>query len=284
MLFSDALLEYATYLKGVDKADKTIKGYFQDLNFFEKWLLEEYNCPTYLEDITIDDIEKFLRMLKEERDYKPSSRKRLSASIKMFYRYCFKKKLCRVDIAGQIEPIHVPQVEREFLTEEEVIDFVKAVDHKLAKVAILTMFYAGLRVSECLDLKVKDVDMEKKILRVIAGKGNKNRTIPICDKLLVIFKDYNTWREDSEYFLTTKASGGFSRTRLTAIIRDTRRELKLEKKVTPHMFRHSFASRLVLKDVNIVNISKLLGHSDVKVTSIYMHTDMTQLEEAVNLM
>ena len=284
MLFTEALIEYRTYLKGVDRSKRTVEGYFQDLNFFQKWLLAEYNCPAYLEDITIDDIEAFLRMLKDERDYKPASRRRISSSMKTFFTYCYKKKMCNEDIAIQIEAIKVPQTEREYLTEEEVMEFVEAVDHKLAKVAILTMYYAGLRVSECLDLKMNDVNMDKKMLRVIAGKGNKNRTIPISDKLFEVFEDYISWRVESEYFFATETTGEFSRVRLTAIIRETRKKLGLEKHVTPHTFRHSFASRLVLKDVNIVNISKLLGHSDVKVTSIYTHADMSQLEESVNLM
>lgn len=284
MLLTEALTKYETYLKGVDKSKRTIEGYFQDLRFFQKWLQAKYNCPAYLEDMTFDDVESFLRMLKDERNYKPASRKRVAASIKMFYKFAYKKKMCSEDIASQIEPIKVPQEEREYLTEEEVMAFVEAVDHRLTQVAILTMFYAGLRVSECLNLKVEDVDMEEKMLKVVAGKGNKNRTIPICTKLLEVFEDYNTWRVKSDYFFATEKTGRLSKVRLAAIIRDKRRELGLKKNITPHIFRHSFASRLVSKNVNIVNISKLLGHSDVKVTSIYTHTDISQLQEAVNLM
>lgn len=284
MLFTQVLEEYKIYLKGIDKSKRTVEGYFQDLNFFQKWLQQKYNCPAYLDDITFEDVEEFLRILKDERNYKPASRKRVAASIKMLYRFTYKKKLSTEDIASQMEPIKVPQKEREYLKEEEVMSFVEAVEHKLAKVTIQTMFYAGLRVSECINLKVEEIDMEQKMLKVVEGKGGKNRTIPICQKLLEIFEDYNTWRVESDYFFATEKSGRFSKVRLEAIIRDTRKKLNLKKNVTAHTFRHSFASRLVAKNVNIVNISKLLGHSDIKVTSIYTHTDISQLQDAVNLM
>ena len=284
MLFTQALQEYREYLKGIDRSKRTVDGYFLDLNFFHKWLQEKYNCPAYLKDITFEDIEDFLRMLKDERNYKPASRRRLSASIKMFYRFAYKKKLYTEDLASQIESVKVVPKERDYLSEEEVMEFIEAVGHKLCKVVIYTMFYAGLRVSECVNLKVEDVDLEKRVIKVIAGKGNKNRTIPICDKLHERLTDYSTWKAESDFFFATKKTGTFSKVRIEAIIRDTRKELGLEKQVTPHTFRHSFASRLVSKDVNIVSISKLLGHSDIKVTSVYTHTDLSQLQQAVNQM
>lgn len=284
MLFADALKDYEIYLRGLDRSKRTIEGYYHDLNFFMKWLQDWYNGSVYLEDITLEDIETFLRMLKEERNYKPSSRKRVSISIKMFYVFAYKKKLGVEDIAAQMEPIKVPHKEREYLKEEEVMSFVEAVDHDLARVAILTMYFAGLRVSECVNLKIEDVDMDKKIIKVIAGKGNKDRTVPMAPRLLEIFEDYLEWKVESDYFLATERTGRISKVRLEAIIRETRKGLNLEKHVTAHTFRHSFASRLVAKNVNIVNISKLLGHSDIKVTSLYTHTDLSQLQDAVNLM
>lgn len=285
MLFVDALDRYKNYLKGIDRSKSTVEGYFLDLNFFIKWLEEKYNCVAFLEDVTLEDVEDFLNMLKNERNYKPASRRRVSTAIKLFYKFAYKKKLCLDDFASQIESIKVVTQERQYLTEKEVYDFLGAIEHKLAKVCILTMYYAGLRVSECINLKTKDVDFEKKIIRVIEGKGQKNRNVPICEKLLLVLEDYFRWRQTStDYVFGTKKTGTLSKTRLQALIRETRKKLGIEKQITPHMFRHSFASRLVAKNVNIVSISKLLGHSDLKVTSTYTHASMQQLQEAVNEM
>jgi integrase/recombinase XerD len=285
MLFSDALEMYRRYLQGIDRSQSTVSGYFLDLNFFLKWLEKKFNCSAYLEDVNLEDIDDFLKMLKSERNYKAASRRRVSTAIKLFYRFAYKKKLSTEDLASQIENIKVIPEERQYLTEREVFEFVDAVQHQLAKTCIWTMYYAGLRVSECINLKTENVDLEKKLLKVVKGKGNKDRTVPICDKLCEILKDYLTWRVDStEYLFGTEKTGRISKVRLQSIIRETREKLGLKKKVSPHMFRHSFASKLVSKDVNIVYVSKLLGHSDVKVTSVYTHADVSQLHEAINQM
>ena len=284
MLFIQALEEYREYLKGIDRSKRTVDGYFLDLNFFHKWLQEKYNCPAYLEEITLDDIEDFLRMLKDERNYKPASRRRLSAAIKMFYKFAYKKKLCSEDLASQIESVKVVPKEREYITEEETIDFIGAVSHKVCKIVIYTMFYAGLRVSECVNLRAEDVDLEKRLIKVIQGKGAKNRVVPINAKLLKVFEDYNKWRVDSEHFFASEKTGKLSKVRIEAIVRDTRKELGLEKQITPHTFRHGFASHLVKNNANIVSISKLMGHSDIKVTSVYTHAGLEMLEDAVALM
>ncbi|MGF7184404.1 integrase/recombinase XerD [Desulfitispora alkaliphila] len=284
MLLSKALGHYKDYLEGTDRSQRTIEGYLQDLTFFSKWLKEKYNCPAYLEDITLDDIEDFLRMLKDERNYKAASRRRLLAAIKMFYKFAHKKELCPEDVTLQVEPIKVVPKERDYLTEEEVREFVGAVESRLCQVVIYTMFYAGLRVSECVNLKVDDVNLEKKLIKVVQGKGAKDRVVPINTKLLSVFEDYEKWRVDSEYFFASEQTGKFSKVRIEAIVRETRKRLGLEKQITPHTFRHSFASHLVKKQVNIVSISKLMGHSDIKVTSVYTHAGLDMLEEAVAMM
>lgn len=284
MPLMEAVEDYMHYLEGIDKSARTVEGYQGDLIMLRKWLEAKYNCPAYLEDITQSDVEEFLLMLKQERHYQASSRKRVMISLRMFYRYGYRKKLCPVDLGAEFEPIKVQQKEREYLTEQEVQDFVAAVEHRLIQVAILIMFYAGLRITECLNLKVKDLEFDRKILKVVAGKGNKDRTIPICDKLGTILLDYLSWREESDYLLATKKSGRLSKVRVSAVIQETVKKLGLKKRVTAHTFRHSFASRLVAGNVNIVSISKLLGHADIKTTSIYTHVNMEQLQDAVSVL
>lgn len=284
MLITEVIQNFKNYLAGIERSKKTIEGYFYDLNFFSKWIDQKYNVPCYIEDVTIGDLEEFLVMLKEQRNYKPASRRRIVATLSMFYRFACKKGYCEKNVVDQLEPIKVTQIEREFLSEEDVLDFIDNVNHALCKVVIYTMFYAGLRISECVNLKVEHVDLQSRRIKVIAGKGNKNRTIPINEKLLTKLQEYEKWRYSSEYFFATSKTGQFSKVRISAIIRETKEKLGIEKKITAHTFRHSFASSLVSKDVNIVSISKLLGHSDIKVTSIYTHTNMDRLEADINRM
>jgi site-specific recombinase XerD len=90
------------------------------------------------------------------------------------------------------------------------------------------------------------------------------------------------WRVTSDYFFATKNSGSLSKTTVAKVFRDTNQALEWNKNVTAHILRHSFASKLVKNDVHLVKISKLLGHSSLKTTSIYVHSNMDDLKDAVN--
>lgn len=284
MKFDDAIKEYEIYMEHQEKSPKTIAGYLQDLNFFRKWLEKEWNGPVFLEDVNFRDVEKFLKSLKEERNYKPASRKRISVSIKMFFKYAWKKKLCIQDIASEIDAVKYVPSEREYLTEEEALNFIKEIRHPVVKVLTTTLLYTGMRISEALSLTTEDVDLVNGWINVRNGKGNKTRKIPICKKLERELKDYMMWRVESEQFFATEKTRALSIGRVQSIIKETRTRLGIKKHITAHVFRHSFASQLVKKDANIVSISKLLGHSNLKTTSIYTHVSKEQLIDTINLL
>lgn len=284
MIFEKALQSYKLNMEQQEKSPRTVKGYLQDLNFFKKWLEEEWNGPVYLEDIEFKDVDKFVRHLREEKDYKPASRKRVSVALRMFFRYAWKKKMCAEDIAAQIEGVKCIPNERDYLTEKEALDFIKEIDHQLVEVFTMTLLYTGMRISEALSLAPEDVDIESKWIHVRRGKGNKSRRIPIAPKLEKELKDYIERRVDSNQFFATEKTGALSIGRVQTVIRETRERLGSKKQITAHMFRHSFASQLVKKDVNIVSLSKLLGHSNLKTTSIYTHVSSDQLVDAINML
>ena len=284
MLLKEAADMYQQHLRNIEKSSNTINGYRNDLTCFDRWLEEKYNCPAYLDDISEKDIEEFLMMLKDEKQYMPASRRRVSISIRMFFRHAYKKKWCQEDITADMETIKVPQKERSYLTEEEVMIFAAAIKHTLIRFVVLTIFYSGLRVTESVNLRKEHVNLETGMITVIQGKGAKDRRIPISPKLAELVADYQNWRVDSEYFFATKKTGRVSKGRIDSVIKQTLKSLGWNKKVTAHTFRHSFASRLVTMNVNIVSISKLMGHADIKATSVYTHVNMDQLKDAVNVL
>ena len=281
MLFGTALEEYRLSLRQQEKSERTIKGYLQDLKFFENWLQQVWNGPVYLDDVTFTDVEKFLTFLKEKKSYKPASRRRIASALKSFFRYAWKRELCRTDIASDIEDIKYVPTEREFLSEEEALQLIEEIDHELVKVFTVTLLYTGMRISEALALTIDDVDMDTDWIHIRNGKGGKARSIPINRKLKDKLEDYVQWRTPSKQFFATKKTGTLSSGTVQAVIRETRERLGCKKKITPHVFRHSFASELVKKDANIVSISKLLGHSNLKTTSVYTHVSQNQLIDAI---
>lgn len=170
---------------------------------------------------------------------------------------------------------------------EEAEELIETIDHPLVQLVCKTLFYTGMRISECLNLRLKDIDLEKNMFYIIDGKGKKDRTIPINKDLAPSLKDYiENWRPevDTDYLFATAKTGTISATYVNRIIKDTVEQLGWTKNVTTHILRHSFASNLIKKGVNIVHVQKLLGHSNLKVTSIYTHTEIDDLSKSVNLL
>lgn len=285
MKLSTAIDLFIKYQITIERSPSTIQGYNNDLQYFRKYLINNYNIPPYLGDITNQDVEDYLYYLKNELGYTASSRKRKLASLRSFYKYCYQKKYCSQNITIDIQPIKQKQVERAYLTEEEVNRIVVAVEHPLIKLVIQTLYYTGMRISECLGLTLDDVNFEKKYIHVVNGKGGKDRIIPLNQKLAELLVDYkNNWRPEvgSNLFFCTEASGGLNRNYVNKVLQRTLKELNYDHKVTAHTFRHSFASSLLKNNVDIVKIQKLLGHTSLVTTSIYTHTNFNELEEAVN--
>lgn len=149
------------------------------------------------------------------------------------------------------------------------------------------MYYSGLRVSECTNLTFEDLDLKNQVLHVRQEKGNRDRDIPICDELLEIPTNYlKNIRPNitSDYIFATKRSGELSGAYINRKLKEAVEALGWSKKVTSHIFRHSFASNLVKHDVNIYKIQKLLGHSNISVTGIYAHSNLDDLSKAVNVL
>lgn len=162
------------------------------------------------------------------------------------------------------------------LTEEEVLKLFTMVYDPKHKMMIKLMFYCGLRVSEMLRLKRADIDLKEQLLRVISGKGGKDRLIPIPKPLIHDLKRYL-----NEYFMVDKEN-------LFETTPDNTRKMmqklskRFGKKVHPHMLRHSYATYVLEKTNNLELVRDLLGHSDIKITQIYTHMTTQSKKENID--
>lgn len=280
-----AVNQYKKYLINTEKSKETITGYSNHLKRMESYLIEKFNYPPYLQDITLTNLEEYLDS-QLARGLAQASRSKSYHIIRSFYNYCCRKELVEKNIALNLEPIKVKRKERTYLTKDEVIALVQEMENELIKTIVMAIYYTGMRISECTNLKIKNVDLKNKVIHVIGGKGNKDRDIPISDTLNKILTKYikNKRPEvNSNYFFATKTSGRISPQHINRQINETVKRLGWEKHVSAHILRHSFASKLIQQEVNLVKIQKLLGHSDLRVTSIYTHTSKEELRQAVNV-
>ena len=287
MLLNQVIQLFEDYIKMIDRSQSTITCYIQELGHFNDFLQVKHNGPVYLEDIVLQDLEDFM-IHEKERGRASSSRSMTIYILRSFYNYACKKDLCAKNLAELLEPVKVLQKERDYLTEEEFEELASIITQPVVRTVVQTMFYTGGRITEMVNLKLEDVDLENNILHIIAGKGNKDRDIPISHKLHNILDHYlkhiRKPEVETDRFFTTVTTGKVSNNYINECIRKAVSELGWEKEVSAHVLRHSFSSNLLAKGASVVSIQKLLGHSSLAVTTRYLHQDKNTLYEAVNLL
>ncbi len=284
MLVPEAIAAFKAHLKSKERSPETIRGYNQLLQDFNRYLESELNGQVYLEEVELAHLEGYLVYRKEQGDL-PISRNRALYILRSFYSFLYKRDLVERDISQKLEPIKVQSKERLHLVAEEVEQLLAAIDRPLIKVIATTLAYTGLRVTELCTLTLDTVDLEHGFLHV-TGKGNKQRIVPINSTLQAVLQDYIEDirpQVDSDRFFATKKTGKISPAYINRCLEETTEKLGWKKHVTAHILRHSFASELVRKQAPLPAVQNLLGHSDLRVTSRYIHQNLNDLKDAVDL-
>lgn len=286
MLFAEVVGRFLKHMESAERSSNTISSYKKELNYFNRYVSAKLNYPAMFEDIGLHELEDYLLHLKRKGN-KSASRGRIIYIFRSFYNYCRKTGISSINVAESLETIKIKQEERLSLTEGEFTLLLNAANHTLVKYVIQTLYYTGLRISEALSLKLEDVDLSNSLIDVIAGKGNKDRKVPVNPKLKALLYEYLTTCRpgtNSRYFFCTKSTGRLSPQSVNRILKIASSKLGWSKRVTAHNLRHSFASNLIKKNAALPSVQKLLGHADLRVTSRYIHTGMDQLKETVNLL
>ena len=191
MLLTDSIEQFRKHLLLLEKSNETIKCYLKDLKYFNQYLMYKHNSISIvLDSITSNDVQDFLYYILSEKHYAPNSWRRSLNSIKSFYNYCVKRKLCTYNITNEIDHIKIWQRERTFLIESEIVILINSVKSPLLKTLISTLYYTGLRISKCTHLELDHVDLQSDVIFVKCGKGKKDRNIPVSKKLKVLLNNY----------------------------------------------------------------------------------------------
>lgn len=282
--------QFADYME-VERnySQRTIKEYGYDLEMFRNFLKEKTLLLA-----TSGDVRSFLAYLKREKNYKSPGLIRKQATLRSFYKFCRKENKVTANPMEFIDTPKIPERQPVYLSDEErrvIFDTAKnwtyTIRGKRDYAIISLLYFAGLRVSELVNLNASDVhrDGESVSLRII-GKGNKERKVPLraeAQEALNIWLQNrpSTHENNPAIFLNT-----WTKTRLTArmiqfLVKRLTKKAGVKKKITPHKFRHTFGTRLLLQGANLVDIQVLLGHSSLNTTRLYTHTNPAKLEEAV---
>lgn len=212
------------------------------------------------------------------------TRANILVALRSFWNFIVKRGYTKVNLAASLDNIHIYQKERIYLTIPEMKTFLSTIDKPIIYAACAIICYAGLRVSEICNLNIDDINFSRNEIKVTCGKGKKDRIIPINTELKDVLSNYLSYYRfsESKYFFATTKSGKLTHQYLNECIHYYAKKANLNPSLSAHCLRHSFASALVAQNVPISVLQKLLGHSDIKSSSIYLHTQTSQLVNSVN--
>ena len=267
-LFKDEIanfLDSLTSERGL--SPHTIEAYGKDARRFALHL--QGLGKSCFRDATADHFYSFLQLLKKER-YATSSICRMLVAIKVFFRFLKKEGFIDLDPGRYLETPRIWQLIPEVMTQEEV-DLLLKTPHSPRDLAILELLYAtGMRVSELCALKIKDLG-EGHVL--VFGKWRKERMIPVGGKALEAIKAYLSSRTTTPHdplFVSNRGTP-VSRIQIWATLRKLAAEAGIQKRVSPHTLRHSFATHLLENGADLRLIQDMLGHEDIGTTDRYTH-------------
>jgi integrase/recombinase XerD len=268
----------------IDAYQATLKGFRE----YVRWRLKDVGP----QQITPRDVLEYLDYLRRERDNGASAVNRQVTVLRNFYRAI----VAMGHLEARDNPLaYFPKIKAArrklptTLNEEEVRRLIErpGVDTVLGlrDRAMLTLLYGtGIRASECAGLTGRDIDWEERTIHVI-GKGGHERTVPLNDEVVHILKQYRTARgplKEDEPFFRSREGGALSRNAIYERVRTNGRRARIEKRVSPHRLRHTFATHLIRKGVGLVTVRDLLGHRLITSTQIYIHLTAQDLRHAAD--
>lgn len=286
MTLKMAIELYLDNLEELKRSPETVKTYKKNLDLFCRYLSSRNNCQVYVDDVTADDLEDYLSKEYNSESYSSAYRFNIITAFKCLFTFCYMKGYCKTNIAKQVKQVKRRDRERTYISGAEFEKLITVIDRTIINAVVQTMYYAGLRINECTKLTLDDVDFERNCIIVRKDKEKHTRIIPINYKLRLVLLDYvENWRDNTkntDQFFATR-TGKLSKSYVDTELRTAVRESGFSKEVTCHIMRHSFASNLVANGVDIHKVQVLLGHTSLKTTSIYLHTNMKELRKAVNM-
>ncbi|MEI8203556.1 MAG: site-specific tyrosine recombinase/integron integrase [Bacteroidota bacterium] len=264
-------IEFIEKLKLVRYSENTIRVYtsaFADfINYYSKKELNE---------ITEVDIKNYLLYLVEKRKISSSYQNQVINSIKFYYeKVCHGKRMPYITIDRPFKEKTLPNV----LSEEEVKRIIKCVDNLKHKAILLTIYSAGLRISEAINLRIADIDSSRMAILIKGAKGKKDRNSILSGKLLLILREYFKQYKPKVWLFEGQDGGQYSERSIQNVFRKACFDAKIMKKATVHTLRHSFATHLLERGTDLRYIQELLGHSSSKTTEIYTHITHKGMEQ-----
>lgn len=280
---------YVRYLRlERNLSPNTIEAYRNDLAHLEAFMMRN---DLKLENVTLEQLHTFAASL-HEYGITPRSQARVLSGVRSFFRFLVLDGVVESDPTELLEwpslPEHLPVV----LTLEEIDRIEDSIDLSKAEGArnraiIEVLFSCGLRVSELVNMKLSDLYLEDRVL-LVRGKGNKERLVPVSNKAIADLKRWFLDRNlmkikpgEDDYVFLNRRGAHLTRTMILIMVKRQAEEAGIKKTISPHTFRHSFATALLQGGADLRSIQAMLGHEKIDTTLVYTHISNEQLRKAI---
>jgi integrase/recombinase XerD len=283
---------FKTYLK-LEKSlsENSIEAYINDVLKLASFLeIKNYNFSP--ESIAVSHLKEFIKWL-NELGLSARSQSRVISGIKAFYKYLLLEDIIETDPTSLLESPKIGRKLPEVLSVEEIDLVISQIDlskpeGQRNKTMIEVLYSCGLRASELIGLKLSNVYADQGFVRVI-GKGNKERLVPIGSKALheigLYLTDRNRLpaisRESEDVLFLNRRGRKLTRVMVFIIVSDLAKKSGIKKNISPHTFRHSFATHLIDGGADLRAVQEMLGHESILTTEIYTHLDRQYLRDAI---
>lgn len=270
----------------------SVEAYLRDIDKFAQYLFDEVGAigPS---EVTLKHLQSFIQTI-GKLEMAPSSQARIISGIKSFFKYCLLEQIITINPTTLLPNPKIQRKLPDVLSFEEIEQLIGAIDLSKPeggrnKAILEVMYSSGLRVTEAINLKISSLYLDVGFIRVI-GKGDKERLVPIGSdaiKYIKLYKEtirvHQAPAKDCEDILFLNNRGkALSRVMIFYIIKDLIQKTGIQKTISPHSFRHSFATHLVEGGADLRAVQEMLGHESITTTEIYTHINREYLRDTLD--
>ena len=272
-------------------SENSIEAYLRDIEKLTTYLKSQ-QIESQPSDISLQQLQQFVNSI-AQLGLAATSQARIVSGVKSFYKYCLIEQIITINHADLLEAPKTKRALPDVLSFEEIEQLIGAIDlskpeETRNKAMLETLYSCGLRVSELINLKISCLFLQDEFIRVI-GKGNKERIVPIGSdaiKYISIYLSHLRVHQKiangyEDYLFINRLGKNLSRVMVFYVIKDLALKAGIKKTISPHTFRHSFATHLIEGGADLRAVQEMLGHESITTTEIYTHLNKDFLRETL---
>jgi site-specific recombinase XerD len=259
---------FKRYLKGKRYSKSTCETY----SFMIRDFLGYYS-KVVLNELDNRHVERYIEAIFLKRKYSISTQRQFVSALKLFVVFCPETRITDQKLVRPKKSRQLPTV----LSQEEVLRIIQVTKNLKHRIILGLLYSSGLRIGELIRMRLRDIDLERMQLKIVSGKGRKDRYVGLAKTFMPLLHNYLRTYRPAEFLIEGQHGGTYSESSVRKFLKRSLEAAGIRKRVTPHTFRHSYATHLLENGVALRHIQELLGHSKPETTMIYTHVTRKSL-------